>query len=91
MTTHWFSLIIHLLLGSFCLYVWKRYRDKNYLWVSLLNALSLIVDFWNLYFKNRVQLSEAGARISNTLLLIFWVVSFSLTVYILFRGPKRNK
>lgn len=87
---HWLTLFANIFLVLFSIYVWKRYHDKNYFWLFILNLVAIVVDFWNYYSKNILQLSDSASSVNNVSIMIFWVVYIVLMIYIFFKDSNKK-
>lgn len=79
---YWFILIANTFLVFFSIYIWKRYKDKNYLWLFILNILALVLDTWKLLNLTPI--------INGNLVIIFWVAYLMLTLLIVFKSPNKK-
>lgn len=61
-----------MVLVFFGFFVYKKYKDKNYLGVSLLSILALVIDLWKFYFKTNSDITFAFSILYS--ILIIWLV-----------------
>jgi hypothetical protein len=78
MNIRFLTIILHLLFALFCLFVYKKYKDKNYILVFIINILALAFDF----YKNQI-VSSSNLPVRLVELGIFWLVYIGTCIYFL--------
>ncbi len=85
MNFHFLTIILHSLFALFCVFVWKKYKDKNYFWVFIINILALVFDV----YKNQI-VSSSNLPVRLVELGIFWLAYIGACIYFLNKKQVAN-
>ncbi len=72
-------------------YGWKKYKHKDYLWLSLWAALAVLVKIYAYLVNNIFHFSEDVISIVNTFIRIWWPIFLVVWLFLLKKMKDADK
>jgi hypothetical protein len=85
-----FHLLVEMLGGLFTLYAWRRYRDKYFLWLSLIYLAALILLLWNSGIVPFLQPRPTASLLNPLTNLAFDVAVLALIIVLTIKRLKHS-
>ncbi len=76
-------LILNLCVMFYCFYEWRKSKDREFVWVSMLSIFVVLLIIWNYIINNFFYFSENIKLVSNTFVHYSWLLIIIAVIIII--------
>ena len=87
----WFILILNLFVTLYCVYRWKKSRDKEFLWLSFGGLAVVLLIIFSYFVNNVFNFTQEFTSIINTIVHYSWLLIFIVALTSVVKDIKKIK